>query len=188
MRDCHTSHVTTGWGHSYGEQSFSFFLVFSPPWNRHIMLKLKKSYNLSEIVTVSLNVMLIGCDMNGTKLAVRAAGNHQHNAFKSQNLFIFFFFRNSQTTWDFYNPTECFWSKIHSSSHFNAIWHQGIPCNWQYCETCCSKARLYCFWILLLMFFITTSFQSYALLDIINFLFILEAFETKLHFTSIHHP
>lgn len=43
------------------------------------------------------------------------------------------------------------------------------------------KPWLYCFWILLLMLFITTLFKSYSLLDIINFVFILYAFETKFH-------
>ena len=114
--------------------------------------------------------MVIACGVKGTELALRAAWNHQHNALESQNLFISppFFFRNNQTTWDFYNTTECFWSKIHSSSHFHAIWHNGFPCHWQHCETCCSKPWVYCFWILLLMFFITTLFQCYALLDILT--------------------
>lgn len=94
--------------------------------------------------------MVIDCDVNGTKLAVRAAWNHQHNAFKSQNVFIFFFFRNSLTTWDFLQSHRMFFvQNTDSSSRFNAIWQKKIPCNWQYWETCCVKPCLYCFWILL---------------------------------------
>lgn len=134
--------------------------------------------------------MVIDCDVNGTKLAVRAAWNHQHNAFKSQNVFIFFFFRNSLTTWDFLQSHRMFFVQKtlivvvvlmpfgRKKSHvIGSIGKHAVLSH------VCIVSEY--FWIML---FITTLFQSYALLDIINFLFILHAFETKLNFTTTHHP
>ncbi len=120
--------------------------------------------------------------VDSIKFTAKAAWNHQHNAFMSQRVSILCCLEKVKQHEIFSQSHRMFLSKIlmvvvmwmpFGRKESNVIGSLG--------KHVAFKPWLYCFWILLLMLFITTLFKSYSLLDIINFVFLLYVFETKLH-------
>jgi len=74
-----------------------------------------------------------------------------------------------------------------SSSHLKAIWHKGMPCNWQHSETCSYKPQS-CFISPFCSYCSLYYFKVMHLVDTIRLLFILHATETQLLLSNVHHP
>lgn len=125
----------SSWDHMKAVNSFFFFL------SRHIdtPLKYNDPCNFWNVVTVSVNMMVMGCDVDGTKW-------EQHETIStmlSVSTFIHFllFQKQSNNTKCFTTPQNVFVQHTDSSSHFNAIWQKRIPCSCQYWETRCFLSR-----------------------------------------------